>query len=154
MGEALIETISSGTGPHVFRLSDDQYRFYWPRIETELDKVPHIWQPFFTREYLRDIPLHQELTVWEAGVNGAITIVIFAQFIHTPRGHGISFRLALGNGLDKVLPQLEATFEYIAQLMECDYVEIMGRGGWQRKLPGFKRDYVVMSKQLRSFKVQ
>lgn len=144
----------STTGAHVFRLSDEQYAFYWPSIEQELDKVPHIWQPFFTKEYLRDIPLHQELLVWEAGVKGAMTIVIFAQFIQTPRGNGLSFRLALGNNLDACLPQLEATFEQLARVMGCSFVEVSGREGWLRKLPGFKRDYTVMSKQVDNFMVQ
>lgn len=154
MVQTLIESPFSETGAHVFRLSDEQYAFYWPSIERELDKVPHIWRPFWTKEYLRDIPLHQEVYVWEAGVKGAMMIVIFAQFIQTPRGNGLSFRLALGNGLDAVLPELEATFELLANMMGCDFVEVLGREGWLRKLPGFKRDYTVMSKQLRNFQVQ
>ena len=92
--------------------------------------------------------------VWEAGIEGAMTIVIFAQFIQTPRGTGLSFRLALGNGLDRVLPQLEATFEHLARELKCDYVEVWGREGWLRKLPGFKRDCTVMSRQLCNFRVQ
>jgi hypothetical protein len=92
--------------------------------------------------------------VWEAGIEGAMLIVIMGQFIQTPRGKGLSFRLALGEGLDKVLPQLEATFEHLARVMECDFVEVCGREGWLRKLPGFKRDYSVMSKQLHNFRVQ
>jgi len=154
MVQTLIQSPGTGSGAHVFRMSDEQYRFYWPSIERELDKVPHIWRPFFTKEYLRDIPLHQELYVWEAGIEGAMTIVIFAQFIQTPRGNGLSFKLALGNGLDECLPQLEATFEHLAQVMGCDFVEIYGRPGWLRKLSGFKRDYVVLSRQLRNFRVQ
>lgn len=154
MVQALTQGPASDSRAHVFRMSDEQYRFYWPSIERELDKVPHVWQNFFTKEYLRDVPLHQELIVWEAGIEGAMTIVIFAQFIRTPRGDGLSFRLAIGNGLDNVLPQLVATFEHLARVMECDFVEVCGRDGWVRKLPGFKRDYVVMSRQLQNFKVQ
>lgn len=154
MVQTLTQRIGSDTTAHVFRLSDEQYTFYWPSIEKELDKVPHIWQPFFTKEYLRDIPLHQELIVWEAGTEGAMLVIIMGQFIQTPRGNGLSFRLALGNGLDKVLPQLEAMFERLAQTMECDFVEVRGRRGWLRKLPGFKEDCVVISKQLGNFRVQ
>ena len=154
MVQVVTEAPFKGSGAHVFRLSDEQYRFYWPSIERELDKVPHIWQPWFTKEYLRDIPEHQELYVWEAGIEGAMTIIIMGQFIRSPRGKGLSFKLALGNGLDAVMPQLEATFEHLAHTMECDYVEVVGREGWLRKLPGFKRDYTVMSKQLRNFRVQ
>ena len=154
MVQAVTQAVGEGSGAHVFRLSDEQYRFYWPSIERELDKVPHIWQPWFTKEYLRDIPLHQELYVWEAGVDGAVSIVIFAQFIQSPRGRGLSFKLALGNGLDNVLPLLDATFEHLASQMECDFVEVVGREGWLRKLSGFKRDYTVMSKQLTNYRVQ
>lgn len=154
MVQALTQTPFSGASAHVFRLSHEQYAFYWPSIERELDKVPHIWQPFFTKEYLRDIPLHQELIVWEAGIEGAMLIIIMGQFIHTPRGRGLSFRLALGNGLDKVMTQLEATFEHLASVMGCDFVEVRGRRGWLRKLPGFKEDCVVISKQLGNFRVQ
>lgn len=154
MVQTLIEAPGTSSGAHVFRLSDEQYAFYWPSIERELDKVPHIWQPFFTKEYLRDIPLHQEMYVWEAGVKGAMTIIIMGQFIQTPRGSGLSFRLALGNGLDAVLPQLEATFEHLAGAMGCSFIEVRGRRGWLRKLSGFREDCVVMSKQINDFKVQ
>lgn len=154
MVQTIAQGLASGSGAHVFRMSDEQYRFYWPNIERELDKVPHIWQPFFTKEYLRDIPLHQELYVWEAGLEGALSVIIMGQFIQTPRGTGLSFRLALGNGIDACLPQLVATFEHLAQAMGCDFVEVSGREGWLRKLPGFKRDYTVMSRQLQNFKVQ
>lgn len=135
-------------------MPEEAYVRFWPQIEVELDKIPHVWTPYFTKEYLRDVPLHQELMVWCTVEKGAVMLVIFAQFIEIPRGKGLCFLLALGNGLDKALPQLDATFERLGHVMECDFVEIRGRRGWVRKVPGFKEDYVVASRQLRKFEVQ
>lgn len=140
---------------HVTLMPDDVYVRFWPLIEAELDKVSHLgWENRYTREYLRDVPLHRELMVWCSVEKGAVMTVIYAQFSQTPRGKGLCFVLALGQGLDKALPQLEATFEKFAHETECDYVEIWGRRGWLRKLTGFREDCVVMSKQLRNFTVQ
>jgi hypothetical protein len=144
-----------GSGLQVSLMPDETYIRFWPQIEAELDKVPHIlWENRYTREYLRDVPLHRELMVWCSVENRAVMTVIFAQFTQTPRGKGLCFVLAIGQGLDKALLLLEATFERFAQETDCDYVEIYGRRGWLRKLNGFREDCVVMSKQLRNFKVQ
>lgn len=154
MAEALTEVRVSEPRVHVSLMTAEQYAHYWPSIEKELDKVAHIWEPWYTKQYLRDIPLHQELLVWETGLNGAVRVVIFAHFIQTPRGRGLQFVLALGNSLDAYLPQLEALYERLAQDFGCDFVQILGRRGWVRKLSHFKEDFVVMSRQLTKFRVQ
>ena len=135
-------------------MPEEAYVQFWPQIEAELDKVPHVWEDCFTKEFLREVPWHRELTVWCTVEKGAVMMVIYAQFIYTPRGKGLFFRLALGNGLDKAMPSLEATFERLAQETGCDFAQIGGRRGWLRKLRDFKEDYVVMTRQLQNFKVQ
>lgn len=135
-------------------MPEETYVRFWPQIEAELDKVPHTWEDFFTKDYLRDVPLHKELMVWCTVEKGAVMIVIYAQFIEIPRGKGLSFRLAIGQGLDKALPQLEAEFERLGRVMECDFVMVCGRRGWLRKLRGFREDCTLMTKQLQKFKVQ
>lgn len=149
----MVQTVTESS-VQVALMPVDEYVRFWPQIEAELDKVPHIWEDYFTKDYLREVPFHQELMVWCTLDKGAVMMVIFAQFIEVPRGKGICFLLALGQGLDEALPQLESTYEHLGQVMECDFVEVRGRRGWLKKLPGFKEDYTVMSRQLRNFRVQ
>jgi hypothetical protein len=144
----------TGNEIQVSLMPEEAYERFWPQIDAELDKVPHVWRPYVTKEYLRDVMLHRELMVWCTVEKGAVMMVIYAQFIETPRGKGLCFILALGNGLDKARDQLEATYERLGQVMGCDFVEIRGRRGWVRGIPGFKEDYVVASRQLRNFRVQ
>lgn len=151
------ETLNSTVEPRVFHtdlLSAEAYRHYWPHIEAQLETIPHVWKRWFDLEYLRDVPEHRELLVFGVGVNGAEQVLVFARFIHTPRGKGLQFVLALGNNLEECLPTMVGTLEQLANTYECDFAEIVGRPGWERKIPGFKRDYVIMTKQLRHFEVQ
>lgn len=142
------------TGVQVSLMPEEKYIQFWPQIEAELDKVPHIWEDYYTKEYLRDVPLHRELMVWCTVEKGAVMIVIYALFVETPRGKGLSFRLALGQGLDRALPQLEAEFERLGKILECDFVQVCGRRGWVKKLRDFKEDFTVASRQLQNFRVQ
>lgn len=147
----MVQTV--GTTPvDVTLMPDETYVQFWPQISAELDKVPHIWEDYYTKDYLRDVPLHRELMVWCTVEKGAVMMVIYALFMDTPRGKCLSFRLALGKGLEKALPQLEATFERLGLATGCDFVQVCGRRGWLRKLKGFREDWMVASRQIQNFK--
>lgn len=153
MGEAL-NTVNVRSTIHVDWWTPEVYTHHWPQIEAQLDLVPHIWAAWNTKEYLRLGVETGDFKVCGAGVNGAEKCVFFARFITTPRGNGLQFFLALGNGLDQMKDVVMATFEKLVIDLGLDYCEIIGREGWLRKAPGFKTDYTVMSRQFRNFRVQ
>lgn len=154
------ETLGHETGVTQYQTSTldaDTYERLWPQIERQLDLVPHIWQDYFTKEYLRTVALHKEVYAWCTGqVDGddiTARIIIYGRFIETPAGRGLQFFLALGNDLDRCLPALQASFEKVARDMGVDFVEVYGRPGWVRKLEGFRQTGVILTRRLQRFGV-
>lgn len=126
----------------------ETYSRFWPVISAELDKVPHIWQDYYTKQYLRDVFEHKELMVWMVATGDTVRLVIYGRFLTTPQGLGLQFVLAFGRDLKVCLPSMVATFEKIANDMKCDFCEVIGRPGWEKMLPGFKRRAVVLVRSL------
>lgn len=135
-------------------LTREKFERYWPQIAIELDKVPHIWIEWTTKEALYVGVLDGSLDVWATGTPTSITSVVFTRFSDTPAGRVLQCLLAFGRGIQDCLPSLTATLEKIASEAGCYKCEIHGRRGWLKLLHGFKEDFVVMSKQLQHFKVQ
>jgi hypothetical protein len=62
---------------------------------------------------------------------------------------GTTLRIGLAGGdLDELL-DLERQIAAYAADHECDSMEIVGRPGWERVLPGYKRTAVLMRKGLK-----
>lgn len=56
--------------------------------------------------------------------------------------------IAAGKGLEQGVPKfLECTEAWFRE-MGCEYIEINGRKGWARVLPGFKQHSVILRKGL------
>jgi hypothetical protein len=135
-------------------LSNEKFERYWPKISAELDTIPHIWAKWFTKEELRDDTLAGVYSVWASGTETQVFVIVFTRLIDYPCGRILQCFLALGNSLEDCLPSLSATLEKMANDLGCVECEIIGRRGWLKLLPEFKEQYVIMSKELKPFKVQ
>jgi hypothetical protein len=147
LGETL--TLPARVEPHRYeasRLRTEEILFYWPWIEVELNKIASVWCGHWTKEALREYAINERVQVWGFGPPDQIRIIAFTQLIDFPAGRVIQVFLCFGNSIDEAMPVIEATFERFAMETESKVCEILGRRGWLKKAPGFKEDYVVMSR--------
>jgi hypothetical protein len=135
-------------------LSNEKFERYWPRISAELDTIRHIWMKWFTKEELYDDTLSGLFTVLAAGTETEVRVVVFTRVLEYPCGRILQCFLAFGNSVKTCLPSLEAMLERMANELGCVECEIIGRRGWLKLLPEFKEQYVIMSRELKPFKVQ
>jgi hypothetical protein len=147
---------TKGSPPHYHAelLTPETYAIYWPSIDEQLNNVPHIWAPYFTKEFLRCAVLNRECFVWGVGTESELRLIVYGRIIEFPATRILQIFLALGNDLDNCLPTLTGALEKLANTTECEYCEIIGRIGWERKLSNFERVAVVLRKPLKHFKVQ
>lgn len=127
---------------------------YWPLIDKELDRVPQMWQPYYTKEFLREAALSGYFNVWGVGPSEEIHLVVFTRILEYPGAKVLRVFFAFGNHLAECLPSLTGALEKLANNTECDFCEIAGRIGWEKKVPGFKRSGVTLLRPLKQFRVQ
>lgn len=141
MGQALLDD-----GHEVKRVHGDEFTVYWPFIEIELDRVPHIWEPWWSKEDLYVGVISGRFQLWGAGTKTAIQIMVFTQVAEFPAGPILQGVIVVGNSLEENLPVLAGAMENFARIMQCKRFEIHGRRGWGRKLKRYgPRETCVLS---------
>lgn len=136
-----------------FRISPESYIAYWPSIDKELDRVPRIWQDYWTKEYLYEGGAYERFQVWGFGLQEELRVIVFTQITQFPAARYLQIFLAFGNSLDLALPVMEATFETFARHTGCEFCEIVGRKGWARKLPRFKETRILLTCKVSNYGV-
>ena len=128
----------------------------WPHIQRELDRVPHVWDPWYTKQHIFNAVLAGQFQVWGAGHDGSPRIVLFTQIVFYPAAKVLQGILVLGNSLDRCADAIWAATEKFAKEQECDRIEILGRAGWERKLDrfGFRKVSVVLSANVNQTRMQ
>jgi hypothetical protein len=116
-------------------LTDEKLEIYWPFIQQELQRVPHIWSRRWTIEWFWQAANSGFMQVWGLGPQNAIHVVAFTQIAVYPAARAISITLLFGHGVDKAIPLLSATLQQFARSQECEFIECVGRAGWTKKLP-------------------
>lgn len=148
MGETLNDTYQA----EHFTL--DKVSYYWPMVERELEHVRHIWERWYTKEYLYNAILSGDISLWGVGPVSQIRLIVFTRIVQYPSSRVLTIFLAVGNGLKECLPSLIATLERYAQIAECTHCDVIGRPGWERLLSGFKREATIYTRVLNFQKVQ
>lgn len=128
----------------------------WPHIVQELDKIPHVWEPWYTKQHIFNSVLAGQFQVWGAGDNGSVKIVLFTQIVFYPAAKVLQGILVLGNSLDGCADAIWAATEKFAREHDCDRIEVLGRAGWERKLSrfGFRKVSVVLSVNVNETRMQ
>lgn len=149
MGETVTDTYTTEL------IEKDDFERYWPSISSELDRVPHIWQRWYTKEALYQMALSGQFKVWGVGPVHQVRFVVFTQVIQYISGFKVlQGTLAFGNDVERCIPVFTASMEKMANDLGCKEFEIIGRRGWEKLLSGFKERNVILVRELQHFKVQ
>lgn len=128
------------------RISPEWWNDNLHAIYSQLDSVRHLWEDYYTKEFITDMVLQQSWQAWAfEKQKGETNIVVLTQIVQYPVSTVLQAILVFGNSLEECLPMMEATLERFAQVTRCDFCEIpQSRVGWERKLPRFKKVGVVL----------
>lgn len=132
------------------KLEGDHFLSYWPLIEARLKCIPHVWEPWWTLESIREYTLDGRFQCWGIGNAGTITGIAFSQIAMYPAGGVLQVVLAFGEGMIETVDLIDATLSRFGALNGCSSAEVTGRPGWEpnlRKL-GFRRANTVLRKKL------
>lgn len=120
--------------PQVEQIYGDKLDHYWPFIVSEMDRVPHIWSAWWTKEAIYEGLSIGMLQLWAAGTKDAIHIVLITQVVVYPASRVVQCFLTFGKKIDEYIPILAATMESFARDQGCASVDVWGRDGWTKKL--------------------
>jgi len=120
---------------------------FWPQMVHELNRVPHIWNKWWTLEALRGQALGGGIQMWGVSHGRSIQMVVCSVLVDFPAGRALQVFLAFGNSMDESLPTVVATLENFALSMDCKRVEVVGREGWEKVLArhGLKYEHSTLS---------
>lgn len=136
-------------------LTNEKFDLYWPRIAQELNTVPHIWNERWTIESIQELTLEGRFQCWAAGNENEINSIMFSQISNYPATRVLQIFLAFGTGMLDSLDVLHAACERFAVFHGCEFIEVVGRPGWEPKLRtlNFEKKGVVLSKMVHQTKV-
>lgn len=125
-------------------MSQETFVAHWPKISRELDTIKHVWEDYWTKDYLYEATVRGRFLAHGFGSENNIRVVTFSQVVMFPAGNILQVVLAFGNSMKPLIPVMEATFELLAKEYNCKAFEIIGRPGWERFLPRLKKRGVVL----------
>jgi hypothetical protein len=127
------------------RVWPHEWEAHWPHISTSLDGVMEYWKYHWTKKYIYDAVMRGEWQAWGFGKErGLLNVIVLTRVSQYPANMIMQIPLAFGNSLDKCLPLLEATLVRFAIANGCQYIEFVGRPGWERKVESNLRKVGVL----------
>ncbi len=69
------------------------------------------------------------------------------EIVTFPKRRILRFRMA-GGSLKEIIESEPHIIEWAVKNYNCNQVEIFGREGWERALPGYKRKCIVLAKEI------
>ena len=108
----------------------DTFNRFWPKMERELDLIPHVWR-FWTKEFIQAAVEHHALVVWGCGSPPNAEFIFFTQVNIYPAMKILSVPLAFGRFDPRMMDLLDGTMERYARIQECQEIWINGRRGWK-----------------------
>ena len=137
-------------------LKGDKFLHYWPYIKGEMEKIPHLWDRWWTMDSIFEGVMSGRFQVWAAGSGKEYKLIVITQVAHYPANTILQGILMLGNSLEECAPVLDATLEKWGRDSRCTMCEVSGRKGWARFLKsyGFKETAVVLHRPIGEHRVQ
>lgn len=74
--------------------------------------------------------------------------VVATRIVPTTIGKLCSLWVCIGVDADELMDGMHAEIEQWARAIGCYAMEVVGREGWQKKLPGYTRKAIVLEKRL------
>lgn len=132
------------------QFSCDKIEAFWPSIASDLDKMPHLWSDYYTKEALFELASTKHIQVWGIGRVDA-EMILFTQIGVYPAGNILEIFLAFGEDVYKAAGDVvDYTLEEFAKLTGCNRMNVVGRFGWERELKGrgFQKTSIVLSRKV------
>lgn len=118
----------------------------WPRVRRLLEPaLAHAGDTYGPAEVLEALRAGDAWLL----VDLPITLAVVAEMVEYPRRSVLRAWLAGADGPAHDWAPVVAALEGLGRREGCGDVEIIGREGWARALPGFKRAAVIMRKEIR-----
>lgn len=112
----------------------EEFSRYWRDIQREMDCVPHIWEPWWTKESIFHGILSGQFQIWAAGHDGSVRLFLVTQIVNYPAARVLTSILMLGNSFEESVDALHASLEQFARNEGCTRMEVLARPGFERKL--------------------
>lgn len=116
---------------------------YWPVAEPLLARLPHL--DLYTLPSLRASVESGKRWLWLSEPDRACAML--TQITEYPRADVLVI-FAIAGRLPRNWRAMLATLEDHARSIGCSQVEVWGRKGWARKLPGYEPGQIVLRKNL------
>ena len=117
----------------------------WPEIEPLLKRATDRDRGRSTPETLKALIAENKAHLW---VCDDLSMAMITTVEKYPTGKLACLVRALGgSGLSHCLDKIDQVVEY-ARALGCDFIEIQGREGWLKVLPGFEKDATIMTREL------
>lgn len=136
----------------VVLLGETHINYYRRDIYKQLDRIPHTWEEYYSKEDIFNMLLTGELQLWAVGTKTAYVLFVMTQVVVFPKTKILNVLLAFGSLYPGALDLLFATFGRFCAIKNIDKIDIHdGRGGWGRVLRrfGFRPKQTILSVELK-----
>ena len=142
-------SLEKTTLPYVSPLRPEELRGWWAdermgALVTRL--LPH-FEGRLGRQDLYEAVQAGTLVAWVIWTESLIAMA-FIEVVQYPKGKVCRFAGLAGDDMDEWLDTLVDSVESWARQQGCTHMEIAGRKGWERKMPGYKLRHVILKRKL------
>lgn len=133
-------------------LENDHLTHYWPYIAQSLEGCRRIWENNYTIEGLYNEAVAKRCQVWLVGTEDRWDVFLFSDVLETQQGRILRVFLCVGVNFDDYLQLIDASLErFAASIAHCDFIKVVGRRGWVRKLRdnGYREESVTLVRRVR-----
>lgn len=85
--------------------------------------------------------------LWEIGSPGEVQALLVTRLVWYDRGCAMRIQACGGAGMARWIHLIDE-LEQHARRLDCRWVEVQGRRGWERALPGYSLQCVQLAKEL------
>jgi len=121
----------------------------WDEVEPLIKKVLNKQQNGYTVDNIKEMLLKEELQLWTSYDGTQIKSICITHICIYPQHKICEVFMCAGQEIDSWLDFIE-DIQAWAKSLGCDFMEIQGRRGWERKMQkyGYHLESVILRKEL------
>lgn len=118
----------------------------WPALEPHIERVCRLadWSAATVKKRL----LAAEAQAWAVLEEGRVQAAVITEILDRDRDRCCNIWLCAGSYSDQARDSLLREVEDWARRIGCERVTLIGRRGWEKKLPAYRRTRVILEKKL------
>jgi hypothetical protein len=119
----------------------------WPALEPHIARVCKVggeWSVETVRKRLEA----EQAQAWVYVVEGVIQMVLVSEILEKDLYRACNIWLCAGSYSDQARDALLREVEDWARRLGCERVMLIGRRGWEKKMPAYRRTRVILEKRL------